>query len=80
MMTTEEFIKDRYDFNSEQLEEIRDRMSTLPRINFDNIPDLMVSFAQYHVKEALITSHKNNQLPIEDLNFTLSCYPLTNIK
>ncbi len=43
-------------------------------------PKLLIEFAQLHVKAALTASHKNNQLPIEDLDFTLSCYPLTNIK
>lgn len=40
----------------------------------------MIEFAKGHVDEALRASHKNMQLPEEDLEFTLSCYPLENIK
>lgn len=32
-----------------------------------------------YVKEALTAAHKNMQLPEEDLEFTLSSYPLSNI-
>lgn len=45
--TIEEFIKDRYDLNSEQLEKIKENMSKMPMIDFDNIPDLMESYAKY---------------------------------
>lgn len=37
-------------------------------------------FAKLHVKAALEAAHKKHQLPIEDLEFTLSAYPETNIK
>ena len=45
--TIEEFIKDRYDLNSEQLERIKENMSKMPMIDFDNIPDLMESYTKY---------------------------------
>lgn len=41
---------------------------------------LMIEFAKLHVLEALKRSHSNMQLPQEDLEYTLSSYPLTNIK
>ena len=40
----------------------------------------MVEFAEFHVTESLKAAHKNMQLPEEDLDYTLSSYPLTNIK
>ena len=41
---------------------------------------LMVDFAKYHVKKALESSHRNMQLPEEDLEFILEAYPESNIK
>ena len=41
---------------------------------------LMREFAQLHVDLALRRAHSNMQLPLEDLEFTLESYPLTNIK
>jgi hypothetical protein len=35
-----------------------------------------IEYAKIHASAALIASHHNNQLPIEDLEFTLSAYPL----
>lgn len=43
-------------------------------------PELAVEFAKLHVTKALTSAHINMQLPIEDLEFTLNSYPLTNIK
>jgi len=40
----------------------------------------MIEFAKLHVTKALTSAHINMQLPIEDLEFTLNSYPLTNIK
>lgn len=45
-----------------------------------NRAELMVEFAKLHVKAALEAAHKNMQLPEEDLEFTLSSYPLNLIK
>jgi len=33
-----------------------------------------------HVEAALKAVHNNMQLPVEDLEFTLDAYPLSNIK
>lgn len=40
----------------------------------------MIEYAKFHVEKALKASHQNNQLPEEDLNFTLDCYSLKSIK
>ena len=54
--------------------------------NFDADPDddffykAMIEFAKLHVTAALKASHRNNQLPNEDLDYTLSSYPLDKIK
>lgn len=39
-----------------------------------------INFTKLHVTKALTSAHINMQLPIEDLEFTLNSYPLTNIK
>ncbi len=44
------------------------------------VRDLMQEFAKFHVEAALKAAHDNSQFPIEDLDYTLSCYPLENIK
>lgn len=46
----------------------------------DEAIKLMKEFAKLHVEAALKAAHRNQQLPEEDLEFTLSAYPLTNIK
>ncbi len=46
---------------------------------FDEYQQMMREFARKHVTAALKAAHKNMQLPEEDLEFTLSSYPLTNI-
>lgn len=50
---------------------------------FDHPKDIvnyMIEFAKLHVEAALKKAHNNQQLPLEDLEFTLSAYPLENIK
>ena len=49
-------------------------------INHGDVKTAMIEFAKLHVKEALKAAHNNQQLPIEDLEFTLDAYPLENIK
>jgi hypothetical protein len=44
------------------------------------ISNMLIEFAKLHVEAALKASHANQQLPIEDLEFTLDAYPLTNIQ
>ena len=55
--TAEEFIQDRYDLNSEQLDDWRDQMKKMRGFDFDNIIDLMDSYAievaKFHVEAAL---------------------------
>ena len=45
-----------------------------------DLSDFAIEFAKLHVTKALTSAHINMQLPIEDLEFTLNSYPLTNIK
>ena len=40
----------------------------------------MIEFAKLHVKVALKAAHQNQQLPIEDLEYTMDAYPLNLIK
>lgn len=79
-MTAEEFIKNYYDENDDFIEFMREQMSELKGFNYENVPDLMVEFAKFHVDLALKRAHSNMQLPSEDLEFTLQAYPLDNIK
>ena len=81
-MTPEEFIQDRYDLNSEQLDDWRDQMRKLRGFDFENIIDLMesysVEFAKLHVEAAL--KEAIGEAPIHVSEGIRNCYPLTNIK
>lgn len=44
-----------------------------------NDPDMLIKFAKLHVEAALKAAHSNSQMPMEDIDFTLNAYPLTNI-
>lgn len=46
----------------------------------DEFNNSRVEFAKFHVESALKAAHLKHQLPIEDLEFTMEAYPLTNIK
>ena len=48
-----DFIQDRYDWSYRDVERLTDAMSDLPMIDFDNIIDLMDSFAEHQVAEKL---------------------------
>ena len=48
-----DFIQDRYDWSYRDVERLADAMSDLPMIDFDNIIDLMDSFAEHQVAEKL---------------------------
>lgn len=42
--------------------------------------NVAMNSATFFVTAALEAAHNEHQLPIEDLEFTLNSYPLTNIK
>ncbi len=46
----------------------------------DRFCSYFIEFAKLHVEKALTMAHSQMQLPLEDLEFTLSAYPLENIK
>ena len=54
--------------------------SEYPTVSKYDALEAMIEFAKLHVTKALTSAHINMQLPIEDLEFTLNSYPLTNIK
>jgi hypothetical protein len=91
IQTAEEFIKDRYDWSSEDLERWVDNMSSLPMAMYDNVIDLMLEFAKLHVKAALKAAAENSDAynkpkferdvnPAVDLESILNAYPESNIK
>jgi hypothetical protein len=49
----EEFIQEYWDVSETFMERVRDQMSRMSGVDFNNIPDLMVAFAKAHVKAAL---------------------------
>lgn len=95
MITAEEFIRERYDWSSEDLERWIDKMSQLPMADYNNVIDLMISFAQYHVVKALEGAIDKADIKVVDrinrvtFGFDRVCevdtssikdaYPLTNI-
>ncbi len=48
-------------------------------IDKEDFQKAMIEFAEYHVKAALRAAHSNQQLPIEDLEFTMDSYNLSKI-
>ena len=46
----------------------------------DSFKEVTLMLIKLHVEQALKNAHNNSQLPIEDLEFTLDCYPTENIK
>lgn len=52
MMSPEEFIQNRYDLNSEQLDDWRQQMKKLKGFDFENIVDLMESYSQYVIEKS----------------------------
>jgi len=64
IQTAEEFIKDRYDWSSEDLERWVDNMSSLPMAMYDNVIDLMLEFAKLHVERALKQAGLNSMLKV----------------
>lgn len=60
-----DFIQDRYDWSYRDVERLTDAMSDLPMIDFDNITDLMESYAEH------IQSEKNAELKEKLDEFTI---------
>ena len=48
-------------------------------INIEDAKKFARQLTKLHVEAALKAYHKAHQLPNEDIEFTLSAYPLTNI-
>jgi hypothetical protein len=48
-----DFIQDRYDWSYRDVERLSDAMSDLPMMDFDNIIDLMDSFAEHKAAEKI---------------------------
>lgn len=61
-------------------EYLRERYSERDLTSFQDNVEALQEFAKLHVEQALEAAHINMQLPQEDLDFTLSSYPLENIK
>ena len=40
----------------------------------------MIEFAKLHVQKALVAAHNQHQLPMEDIDYTLSAYSPDKIK
>ena len=53
-----DFIQDRYDWSYRDVERLSDAMSDLPMIDFDNIIDLMESYAEHQVAEKITDMQK----------------------
>ncbi len=49
-------------------------------IDEEDFQEAAIEFAKIHVELALKSAHRNMQLPMEDLDFTLDSYPISNIK
>lgn len=62
MKTAEDFIKEYWDVDSNFIEKVRENMSTMPGIDFDNIPDLMLAYAKEAIKADRIELLKNIKL------------------
>lgn len=56
-MNSLDFLQDRYDMSYDDVERLSDSMSDLPMIDFDNIIDLMDSFAEHQIAEKIV-EHK----------------------
>ena len=53
ILAAEEFIKDYLDVDCDFMESMTTQLNNCSGFDFDNIPDLMVEFAKYHVELAL---------------------------
>lgn len=88
--TAEEFIPQYLDVDYKFMKSIKNQMSKMRGFDFDNIPDLMVSFTKIHVEKALKEqkSKLNDLVKYGAINETWeevqktidNAYPLTNIK
>ncbi len=82
ILTAEEFIKERYDWSSSDLEKWIENLSKLPMADYSNVIDLMESFAKYHRKNALEAAVEDiSEGPSEAMEkCILESYPEENIK
>jgi len=48
-------------------------------IDEEDFKRALIEFATHHTKNALQAAHENNQLPDEDLEWTMQSYPLDKI-
>jgi hypothetical protein len=94
--TAEEFIPQYWDADTNFMESIKNQMSKIGGIDFDNIPDLMIEFAKLHVEAALKAAAENAETyeyqyedPCTECGRTsvyikedsiLNAYPLSNIQ
>jgi hypothetical protein len=89
----EEFIQEYWDVSETFMERVRDQMSRMSGVDFNNIPDLMVAFAKAHVKAALKAAAEEAQCEVDmydeltndpiyvvEKNSILNAYPTDNIK
>ena len=62
IMNHEQFIEEYLGVDSDFIESMRIQMSELSGFDFENIPDLMIEFAKYHVKMALESASEKASL------------------
>jgi hypothetical protein len=94
ILAAEEFIQDYLDVDCDFMESMTTQLDNCSGFGFDNIPDLMVEFAKYHVEAALKAASEKINLTDEvcealqnhwfkeyiDKDSILNSYPLTNIE
>ena len=55
-----DFIQDRYDMSYDDIEKLADSMAAMPFIDFNNIIDLMESYAEYKESEKIAELKQNH--------------------
>ncbi len=72
--TAEQFISQYWGVDDDFMGSVREQMSKMSGINFDNIPDLMIEFAKLHVEAALKAASENACVLFEKRTKTYSEY------